>query len=434
MLILSLNRQAVYTVLASCVLTFTGCGLNFAFGIYQELYESMEGPFSGASAAEIDLIGTLAVSLMTIGAPFASAWTKEYSPRNVTLVGALCFSLANLLASFGQELWHFVLTQGFMLGCASCLSYIPAVTIAPGWFDRRRGLAMGIILGCTGVGGVVWAPVLHKLNDSIGFRNTLRATAALSFPLMAAAGYVLKWDPVSEHQNRVNRESTSGSPAVRIPLVNWQVARSRKFVAQALGTIFQAAAYYTPLYFLSSYSRTLGYSAAAGANLISISNASNAGGKVVLGYIADRFGRLNTLLICTMVSAVSALALWLPSTSAGGMLMGRALFTAFTVLYSIFAGAYVSLFPTVLAELFGAQNFTSVNGFLYMLRGLGILVGTPAAGALIRSGSSSNSTFPESRGYEKSSTMVGILLVLATLAVLWGRLEAVGIKEWKWKV
>ena len=395
----------------------------------------MEGPFANASAAEIDLIGTLAVSLMTIGAPFASAWTKAYSPRKVTLVGALGFSLANVLASFGQELWHFVLAQGLLLGCSSCLSYIPAVTIAPGWFDKRRGLAMGIILGCTGIGGVVWAPVLHLLNASIGFRNTLRATAALSFPLMAASGYILKWDPVSERQNMLQRQSTSGSGSNRIPLVNWKVIRSRKFASQALGTIFQAAAYYTPLYFLSSYSRTLGYSAAAGANLIAISNASNAGGKVVLGYIGDRFGRLNTLLICTMVSAISALALWLPSTSAGGLQMGKALFVAFTVLYSIFAGAYVSLFPTVLAEIFGAQNFTSVNGFLYMLRGLGILIGTPTAGALIRAGSSSSdSSFSSPRGYERSSTMVGILLVFATLAVLWGRLEVVGMKQWKWKV
>lgn len=126
------RRQQILVVVSSTMLTFTGCGLNFAYGVYQELYETLDGPFQGASAAEIDLIGTLAVSLMTLGAPFASAWTKSYSPKNVTIVGGALFLVANIAASFGTQLWHFLLTQGILLGCATCLSYIPAVTVAPG--------------------------------------------------------------------------------------------------------------------------------------------------------------------------------------------------------------------------------------------------------------------------------------------------------------
>jgi hypothetical protein len=38
------------------------------------------------------------------------------------------------------------LTQGLLLGLGTCLSYIPAVTVTPGWYDKRRALAMGIVL------------------------------------------------------------------------------------------------------------------------------------------------------------------------------------------------------------------------------------------------------------------------------------------------
>jgi MFS family permease len=134
--------------------------LNFAFGIYQELYSSLsstpKSPFHNASAAQIDLIGTLAVSLMTIFAPFASSWNKAFSPRIVTLAGALLFSLGNILASFGTRLWHFTLCQGIVLGLGTCMSYVPAVTVAPGWYNSWRGVAMGIVLSGTGVGGVFW--------------------------------------------------------------------------------------------------------------------------------------------------------------------------------------------------------------------------------------------------------------------------------------
>lgn len=100
---------------------FTCCGINFAFGVYQELYETMsrsssENPFTNATPAQIDLIGTLAISLMTLGAPFASAWCKTYSPRTITFAGGVMFALSNVLASLGQKLWHFILTQGILLG------------------------------------------------------------------------------------------------------------------------------------------------------------------------------------------------------------------------------------------------------------------------------------------------------------------------------
>ena len=421
-------RRALLVVVSSFTLTLTACGLNFAFGVYQELYESLGGPFANATSAQIDLIGTLGVSLMTIGAPYASAWTKSYSPKTMTLIGATLFALANVLASFGQKLWHFHLTQGLLLGCGTCLAYIPAVTIAPGWFKERRGLAMGIVLSGTGVGGTLWAPVLRALNAAIGFRNTLRLTGALSFVLIAGSGWVLKWSPEIEVRNRL--EALPGRSRLRPPLANWQVVRSRMFVAQAASAIFQAAAYYVPVYFISTYAKALGYSSAAGANFIALSNGTSACGKIVLGYIADRAGRLNTLLLCTLLSAVFTLALWLPSTTASSKLTGKHLFAAYVILYSITAGAYVSLFPTVLVELFGVQHFASVNGLLYMLRGFGTLVGTPSAGALIRG--SSSVTARSTIHYTNSSLVVGSLLASATICCMWVRIEALHKPGSRW--
>ncbi|KAF2097702.1 MFS general substrate transporter [Rhizodiscina lignyota] len=421
------TRRSISIVIAAFFLTFTGCGLNFAFGVYQELYETIGGPFASATPATIDLIGTLAVSLMTMGAPLSSAWTKTYGPRNVTLAGGLILGLANVLASFGQKLWHFILTQGLLLGIGTCFSYMPAVTIAPGWFDARRGLAMGLVLSGTGIGGVVWAPLLRYLNTVIGFRNTLRLTGGLGFVIISICALALRWDPDSEQRIKVELGSR-GRHRVRIPLVNWQIAKSRKFFAHACGALLHSAAYYTPVYFFSAYARTLGYSSATGANFIAASNASSAGGKILLGYAADRLGRLNTLLLCTLVAAMTALGLWLPSTLFDGSQAGKALFITFAITYGIFAGAYVSLFPTSLVELFGAQHFASVNGFLYMIRGIGTLFGTPLAGTFIHHSAGFMGT---AVGYEKASIMVGVFLFVATIAVGVARFESAGLTRLK---
>ena len=369
------------------------------------------------------------MSLMTIGAPYASAWTKSYSPRTMTLVGGMLFALASILASFCQSLWQFILTQGVLLGCGTCLTYIPAVTVAPGWFKERRGLAMGIVLSGTGIGGTLWAPILRALNASIGFRNTLRLTGGLSFVLIVASGWILKWHPDIEAQNRL--EATPGQSRLRPPLADWRVVWSRMFLAQAAGAVFQAAAYYTPVYFISTYACTLGYTTAAGANFIALSNGTSACGKVILGYIADRCGRLNVLLLCTLLSALSTLGLWFPSTLAMDGQIGMSLFASFVILYSITAGAYVALFPTVLVELFGVQHFASVNGLLYMLRGLGTLAGTPGAGALIRNRSESG---VHSRvAFKHPSLLIGSLLATATLGCFWVRVEAMQQPGSRWK-
>lgn len=422
-----LDRNSALVILAAFLAMFTTCGINFAFGVYQELYESMSAsadpnPFTGASPAKIGLIGTLAVSLMSLGAPLASAWCKSYSPRTITLVGGIIFALANVFASFSQKLWQFMITQGIMLGMGTCLTYIPAVTVGPGWFNKHRGLAMGIITSGTGVGGVAWAPALRALNAAIGFRNALRLTGALSFILVAFSSIMLRWEPETEQRNRVEMQS-SGSRFF-VPLIDWRVARSRKFLAQCISAGLQGAAYYAPVYFFSSYARTLGYSAATGASLIALSNASSALGKVAIGFVADRVGRLNTLLFCTLVSAVIALGLWLPSTLSGADVKGKTLFVTFTILFGVFAGAYISLLPPVLVELFGVQHFVSVNGFLYMVRGVTSLIGTPLAGALIVGSSGNAENIGMTKSYLKTTILIGALLAGATAGVTWARVEA----------
>jgi len=212
-------------------------------------------PFTGASPAVIDLIGTLSAAFMTIFAPLATAWTKRFGPRNVIFLGATLLFVASMLASYSVHVWQFLLTQGFLMGFATSFSYLPAVTVAPTWYTSRRGLAMGIILSGTGVGGLVWAPVIHILNDKFGFRNALRVSGAVTTALVAAGGFILDWDPQTKkrHEAEIARLKTRPQSRIRamwdIPLVDWRIARSRMFVGQLLSSLVQAMAYFTPVFF-----------------------------------------------------------------------------------------------------------------------------------------------------------------------------------------
>ncbi|KAJ0304985.1 hypothetical protein Brms1b_011041 [Colletotrichum noveboracense] len=301
------HTKARYAVIliAAFMINFIVGGLLFGYGVYQALYETMiqeEGsPFEGASYAEIDLIGSVSVSVMMMGAPFVVAWVKNSGPKL-----AIC-------------------TGGVLFG----------------------GLAVGFVSAGTGVGGLVWAPAITAAVKAIGFRNTLRMTGALSAFLIILSGISLSWEPsMAAHLREEKATDAHRKGFWRIPLPTWETAKQRKFVAQVLGTFFQSAAYYTPVFFTVSYAKTLGFSDSDGANLTAVANACNAIGKIGVGFVADRIGRLNSFFLTTLLSAVMTLGLWVSSTLSGehDEHTARGLFIAFTVLYGLFASAYVSLF------------------------------------------------------------------------------------------
>jgi len=423
------RRQQILIVTSCMALTFTGCGFNFAFGVYQEHYETLRGPFDGASPWDIDLIGTLTASLMTIGAPFASSWSKTYGPRQVTTLGGVLFAASGILASFGTRLWHFQLTQGLLQGCAACLTYIPAVTVSPGFFKKRGGLAMGIILSGTGLGGVAWAPILRYLISAIGYRSTLRVMGVVAAILIVISASVLKNAEDSRTDESVPRQDRSLRHRSILPKVNWKIVRSKEFFAHSLGGFLHSAAYFTPIYFMSSYATRLGYGNISGAHIIALSNFCNFGGKIIIGYLADRYGRLNALALSTSVSAAVTFGLWYVSHIQIDIEMRRALLMAYACIYGLTAGSYVSLFPTALAEQFGIRNFASINGLVYMIRGFGTLLGTAIGGALVRNTRESR---PAAIGFDRTFLFVGILLSGASISIACAR----GMKtrgEWEWR-
>ncbi|CEJ91929.1 hypothetical protein VHEMI07611 [[Torrubiella] hemipterigena] len=410
------------------VINCTAGGILFSFGIYQALYESMssssdtDNPFAGSSPAQIGIIGSLSGSMMAICAPFAVAWAKHFNPRAVICAGGLLFGLSNILASFGTTVWHFQLSQGLLLGIAECLSYLPSMAVAPTWFSAHRGVAIGTISAGTGIGGLIWSPITTACIDRFGFRDTLRLTGALSAVLIFAAGFVLRWEPSMVPELQADKDALSLAQKVyRVPLPTRELAKQRKFIGQALGAAFQGAAYYIPTFFLAAYARTLRYSDQDGSKFITVNNACNAIGKITIGLIADRLGRLNTMCLSTSVTVLS-LGLWISSTVIGqtDQAIARSLFISFTVFYGLFASSYVSLFSPTLVELFGRRQLPFTTGFMYLVQGLTALAGTPIAGVL----AGSNGNLTTSFNYLGVSLWVGGLLFATSVTTIWVRIEA----------
>ncbi|OAL25811.1 hypothetical protein AYO20_10366 [Fonsecaea nubica] len=363
------------TVILFCAFfdVFITIGLNQAYGVFLNYYlsdgSSPKDPFlppsEVSSKAMLAFVGTLAAGLTWGGSIVVNPlMARSKDPRWLTGAGAAFIGTGYVLASFCDKVWQLLITQGLIYGIGTSLMYFPILAVAPEYFDAHRGSAMGFILSGAGVGGLVYAPAARALLARMGAAWTLRIFGVVNFALCIPI--VLGTPP-------------SRSLSKRPTLVDVRLAKRPIFILQATAAMAQAAGNLVPLTFLPEFSTRLGYTAAFGAALLAINNAVNTVSRIAMGFLADVAGRQNTLVLSVLGSAITVVAFWLSSAYGNDM----ALWITFVVTYGLFAGGYNSLFPTTVIEVFGAQAYASVNGFIYFIRGLGAFWGSPVGGALV---------------------------------------------------
>lgn len=149
--------------------------------------------------------------------------TRVENIKLVTFIGAFIMSLGLILASFATrvsiqvynkkhhvdtlQLWHLYLTQAILYGLGSSMYYFPLMSLAPMYFDRHRGFAMGFILAGSGVGGLVMALVLQLLLDHYGIQWSLRILGLWNLAVAIPVSLVVKHRPGYRLGSRRNDRS-----------------------------------------------------------------------------------------------------------------------------------------------------------------------------------------------------------------------------------
>ena len=154
-------------------------------------------------------------------------------------------------------------------------------------------------------------------------------------------------------------------------------------------------------------------SAEMGFYLLAIISAGSSLGRVLPNFAADYVGTLNMQTVFAACAAVLSLSL-LAITNLPGII-------AFCVLYGFFTGTFVSLPAPTVASL--TPDLSLLGGRMsmaFMASGLGSLVGSPIAGAILATNGGNNWT-----GLQIWS---GVLLVLSTLSMIGARTAKVGFK------
>jgi predicted MFS family arabinose efflux permease len=182
----SMNHPGVWitTIMASSILMIT-MGTRQSMGLYV-------GPLNtdtGLGIVSISL--AMAIGQFVWGAiqPIAGAFADKFGPRPVLLSGLLILVLGSALTPFVSSQLGLIVTLGLLtaIGSGACSFSVLLGAVAQRMPATSRGTASGIINAGSSFGQFVFAPIIGKLIQWVGWMNTMWAMAAvalLAIPLL----------------------------------------------------------------------------------------------------------------------------------------------------------------------------------------------------------------------------------------------------------
>lgn len=343
-------------VASAFVAMFTVFGVAYSFGAF---FQPMAREFGAGRSATSAVFSITAFAYFMLGLVSGRA-ADRWGPRPVVAVGALAMGAGLAATSRAGSLVAGYATYGAGVGIGVACGYVPMVAAVGGWFERRRGAALGVAVAGIGFGTLVVSPVAGALIRAHGWRTTYLVFGAASAALLLAASAAAIRPPAPSETGRVR-------------VGRW--VRTGAFASLYASGFLMALALFVPFVFLPSFAEGRGVSKVAAAALVGLIGGSSTLGRMALGSVADRLGRVRTYRACFFVMGAS-FAIWFAAPSLPWLVV-------FTVVLGFGYGGFIALSPAVAAELFGVTGLGSLLGVLYTSAAFGTLVGPPAAGAII---------------------------------------------------
>lgn len=130
-------------------------------------------------------VGSLAAGVGLLASPLCSACVSSFGARPVTLFSSLLVAGGLILSSFAPNVYFLYFSYGFMVGFGCGLLYTATVTVTCQYFEKRRGLALGIVSTGSSVGTFIYASLQKELISVYGIDGCLLIIGALALNILA---------------------------------------------------------------------------------------------------------------------------------------------------------------------------------------------------------------------------------------------------------
>src|SRR5215472_13964682 len=341
-----------FVVAAAFLVALFGFGLGFyGPGIYLVALKVRHGWSIAELSSVITTYYVLGASFLFFG---VGSLFELYGARKVLGVGIFAMGIGLVLLTWVTRLWQVYAAFALMsVGWATMSGAAINIIVAP-WFERRRGLAVSWALNGASAGGVIIAPALTFLTTRYGFELAIGALVGSMVAILMPVLILILRPRRSDERDPPDgdvAESPITLPADAEPFRLASILCSGRFISIsvpfALALTAQVGFFTHQMAFLSP---TIGIVAAGWA--VSLTTFAAVVGRIVVGFIVDRYNRRIITALNFIVQMVGMVVLAMAVTPTS-LYLG-------CVLFGLGSGNLTSLPGLLVQQEFPKRHFARI--------------------------------------------------------------------------
>ena len=375
------NRKLFYgwVVVVGCILiTMTMVPPIMALSGKYLLYVTTD---LNISRSAFTLANTVLQSLGIFLSPVVSKRLAEGNLRRIQTLSVLGYCASYFSYSLATRPLHLYISA-FALGIFYLnATLIPVSMVVTNWFSKHRGLAMSLAMAGIGVGGTIFSPLLTFLLENYGWRSAYRIMSLVILGLaLPAALFLIRKKPEDMGLRPLGADDgpAGGQNKVKPDTglqISFEQARLRPFFWLLLagmltnGLINAGTLGHFPPAIQESHGAVIQ------ATVISLYSSVSIGGKLLLGWINDRFGVVVSTTYACVLFGLSFVFLLLPGQSAVPLY-------AMALVFGLGNAIGTVTPPLITAQVFGKEQYSRAYGVANSFSQVGLSLGSLAVASV----------------------------------------------------
>jgi MFS family permease len=361
------NKSAGIVLFACFCTVFAAYAIRYSYGtLLPEMLPSLS-----ITKAQAGIIYSSYFIAYTLLSPLLGMLSDRFDIRIllsifVALMGGGAF-LMKYSSSVLQASLFFTLAG---IGCAAC--WAPVMAIAQRWTsDRRRGLSLALVDAGSTLGVMAAGALVPLVVASSGWRPGWMSLGVLGLAVAVMDLFLIRGSP---SPGTTAATSQPGKQARQSEFSYAALFRDKRFWFIGLAYLLTGLAIMVPFTFLSTYAvQELAFSYDSAAMLVTVIGIGGLTGKLTLGPLSDRVGRVKIMLLCAILIAGGCLGIVF---SRGWVLI------VWTAVFGVGYGACWSMYAACAGDFFSKQKAGGIIGIWTFYLGLGLLTSPIVAGWL----------------------------------------------------
>jgi MFS family permease len=324
-----------------------------------------------------------------VSSPLIGRLMDRLGPRSVMELGVALMGCGLLLAPLTTQPWHLYLTIGVLVGAGSiCLGYSGQSLYLPNWFNRRRGLAIGLAFAGVGIGSMTLLPWVQLMIGRSGWRTACTAMGLLILIVLAPINLLVRKRPEDLGllpDGDAAPSASSPKPVSNVVDAAWanidwtlpRALRTARFWWLAIGNFSGLYGWYAVQVHQTKYLLDIGFSPAVAVWALGAVSLLGIPGQIFLGHLSDRIGR-------EWIWATSCAGFAICFAALMALKQYHAMPLVYVMVFSQGALGYgvTSVLGAVVVEIFQGRHYGSIFGAIMVAALAGGAAGPWVTGVL----------------------------------------------------